>query len=293
MSENENTIGVTNGDTYIPLFDVDMHYEPHQQMRLRGKRKREITILLAARFNFVSPITLSWLFKIRRYKTLEMLNRLVQQGLLMKAQTIRAIDGVIYTLTYDGAKYATDLMRQEIYYRSSNNTNGLSNVNLNSVVHDCILAYVLMAGIHNRNANGNSAPLWDSFVTEREFRRIYPSSSVKAVDGLVKTTKGEVVAIEVENSTKRKLMYQTSILKFNEAINCDEPLYDKVFLIACSNRVYRDCKRFIEELLKELPHRIDKKTKAPYLSESEANSLKKKIIIRSKFISGINELHYS
>lgn len=291
MSGNSSSFGITNSNTYQPLFDINMHYEPHPQMRLRGQRKREITILLAARFNFVSAITLSWLFQIQRCKTLEMLNRLVKQGLLLKAPTIRAVDGVIYTLTYNGAKLASELMRQNVYFRSSGNP--LSNVNLNAVVHDTILSYVLLAGIHNRNAKGNLPRLWDSFITEREFRRLYPSSNIKAVDALVKTRDGGVVAIEIENATKRKSMYQASILKFRDALVGDSQLYDKLFIIACSDKVYGDCKRFFDELFEELPNRIDKRTRKPFLSEAEANSLKDKIIIRSKFIAGINDLHYS
>jgi hypothetical protein len=125
-----------------------------------------------------------------------------------------------------------------------------------------------------------------------EFKRLYPSSTVKNVDGLVRLPTGEVAAVELEASFKRKNQHETTLLKLKDSLISESPLYDKVFIISCSERINADTQRFYEQLLDELPDRTDRKTKQPLLTRYEAASLREKIIFRTKFIESIEQTFY-
>lgn len=287
----EDTGSITNWDTYQSYFEIDMYYSTALSNRHKAKRKEEIAIVLAARFGFVSAIVLTEIFEVQRHKVTEFLNMLIKKDLLSKVKTSRAADGIVYVLTYSGAKYAEDIMRREVFYRST--TNPIEQLNQNSVMHDTILQFVLMAGLHNKVANGKYSPLWHGFVTEKEFKRLYPSNRVKAVDAIIISSDGGVAAIELENSYKNKAKTESTLLKLKSNMLCPPPLFDKVFFVGSSHKVFDDTRRFQAQLLDELPNRYNKKTKSNYLTEREATQLRERLIFRTKFTDKINELFYS
>jgi len=286
---NENSI--TNIEAYGRYFDIDMYYPKSNNFRLRGKQKLEIALLVAARIGFVSPIVCGEVWQTQRHKTLAFLNKMVSDGLLLSASTSRITDGRIYVLTYAGANYAKDLMKIDFPFRST--AEPIQQVNQNAIMHDAILSYVLAAGLQNCDANGNHKPLWKAVVTETEFQRLYPSNEVKNVDAVVLLNNDKVAAVEIEHSYKRKQQHEASILKFKSAMFDTPKLYDQVFLVVASNKIHADTKRFYDQLLEEMPNRINKKTKQPMLSVAESEYLAKNIVFRTKFINPINQLFYS
>lgn len=290
MTIDKGTSGITNSNEYLPYFDIDMHYKKYKNRRQQGQIKLEWTIIHAMRFGFVSAIVCGEVWQTNRTKTLEFLNKLVGMGLLQAAKTIRATDGRIYVLSYTGAQYARELTQIDFPFRSSSEP--IHQVNQNSIMHDSILSLVLALGIQNSNTDGTPNPLWKAYLTELEFKRLFPSNDVKNIDALVLLNNSEVAAIEIEHSFKRKQQHEQSILKFKTALFGEQILYDKVFLIVASTKIQQDTQRFYKQLLNEMPTRYDKKTKQPLLTEREAEILNEKIIIRTKFISAINSKFY-
>lgn len=286
-NSNSNTTSITNTNVYQRFFEIDMLYKFWLSPKAKGKEKLRIALLVAARFGFVSAITLTWLFKIKRYKVLEFLRRQVEAGYFKKISTIRAADGVVFCLTHSGASYASELMGFDIYFRSS------ENINMNSIVHDSIMQFVMLAGINNYNSEVKHKPMWSGVVSENEFRRCYPSSSVKQVDGVVLNADGTVACVELENSYKRKSQTQQTLLKLKDAMLGSPKLYDKAFFIGSSDKVFQDTQRFQSQLLEELPNRYNKKTNSNYLTTEEALQLKDRLIFRTKFTEQINQLFYS
>jgi len=290
MTINKDASGITNSNVYQPYFDIDMHYKKYKNRRQQGQAKLEWTIKHAMRFGFVSAIVCTDVWQTNRAKTLEFLNKLVGMGLLQAAKTIRAADGRVYVLTYAGAQYARELTQIDFPFRSTSEP--IHQVNQNSIMHDSILSLVLALGIQNSNTDGTPNPLWKAYLTELEFKSLFPSNDVKNVDALVLLNNNEVAAIEIEHSFKRKQQHEQSILKFKTALFGEQKLYDKVFLIVASTKIQQDTQRFYKQLLNEMPTRYEKKTKQPLLTEREAEILKDKIIIRTKFISAINSKYY-
>ncbi|MBS3796370.1 hypothetical protein [Pseudoalteromonas sp. BDTF-M6] len=287
----DNTERITNWNVYQPYFEIDMYYSKDLSNRHKARRKEEIAVVLAARFGFVSAITLTAIFEIQRHKVTELLNKLTKKQLLAKVKTSRAADGVVYVLTFSGARYAEEVIRHEILFRSK--TNPIEQLNQNSIMHDSILQFVLMQGVHNKTTSGQPAPLWRGFVTEKEFKRLYPSNDIKNVDAVVINSDYSTAAIELENSFKNKNKVEATLLKLANNMLCQRPLFDKVFFVSSSGRVIDDTRRFQRQLLDELPHRYDKKSKAPYLTTQEATLLQEKLIFRTKFTELINALFYT
>ncbi len=286
-----NTDSITNWITYQSYFEIDMHYGLNLGNKAKAKRKEEIAIILAARFGFVSAIVLTHVFNVQRHKVTEFLKRLCDKGLLNKVKTHRATDGFVYVLTYSGAQYAAEVMRHDVFFRSKSNP--IEQLNQNTIMHDSILQFVLMLGIQNRTVNGQQSPLWLGFVTEKEFKRLYPSNRVKNVDAIVINTDNSVAAIEIEGSYKNKSKIEQTLLKLKDNMLCAHPLFDKVFFVGSSNKIFEDNKRFQTQLLEELPNRYNKKTKSHYMTVEEAHELASKLIYRTKFTEKINKHFYS
>jgi len=290
MTIDKDTSGITNSNVYLPYFDIDMHYKKYKNRRQQGQVKLEWTIKHAMRFGFVSAIVCAEVWQTSRAKTLEFLNKLVGMGLLQAAKTIRAADGRVYVLSYAGAQYARELTQIDFPFRSTSEP--IHQVNQNSIMHDSILSLVLSLGIQNSNTDGTPNPLWKAYLTELEFKRLFSSNDVKNIDALVLLNNNEVTAVEIEHSFKRKQQHEQSILKFKSALFDEQKLYDRVFLIVASTKIQQDTQRFYKQLLSEMPTRYDKKSKLPLLTEREAEILKEKIIIRTKFINLINDKFY-
>lgn len=287
----ENTKSITNWNIYQPYFEIDMFYDSTLSNKAKSKRKEEISLILAARFGFVSALVLTVVFKIQRHKTTEFLKKLCDKGWLIKVNTSRAADGVVYIPTHTGVQYAQDLIRHDIPFRSKSNP--IEQVNQNAIMHDSILQFVLMSGIQNHTSNGVHAPLWNGFLTEKEFMRVFPSNSIKNVDSLVLNSDGTVAAIEVENSYKNKTKTESTLLKLKASLLSTAPLFDKVFFVSSSDKIVKDTQRFQNQLLDELPNRYNKHTKSPLMTEVEAEALRQRLIFRTKFTASIQGLFYS
>ena len=197
-------------------FNLDMRFHKSTNPVLRGRQKKYLALLLAARFGFVSAITCEAIWQIKRHKVLESLNRIVKEGLLSIAETDRAADGRIYVLTHSGGRFASDLMRIDIPFRSAQEP--ITQVNQNAIMHDSIMSFVLSLGLQNQTKDGIPKPLWDGYLTETEFKRIHTSTKIKNVDALVQLANGEVAAVELEASFKRKQQHEKTLLKLRDAL---------------------------------------------------------------------------
>lgn len=288
MSESRITKSIL--ERYEIYFNIDMQYRLAPSNIQRSRNKTRFALINAARFGFISALVCEYTWRVTRAKALEFLGKLVSQGYLALVQTERAADRRIYVLTNKGAQFASEMMRLDVPFRSAKEP--ITQVNQNAIMHDAVLSFVLNEGINNKTSEGLAKPLWISFLTEMEFKRLYPSATVKNVDGLVLLKTGEVAAVELEASFKRKAQHETTLIKLKNSLINDSPLYDKVFIITCSERINADTQRFYEQLLEELPNRIDRKTKRPLLTQHDAALLRERIIFRTKFIAPIEQTFY-
>ncbi len=267
---------------------IDMRYQPAASNNETGKRRLHCTIKYAARLGMISPIFISWLYGINRSLALEHLNKLVKADLLNVAPTVRVPDGRVYVLTLAGAKLAEELLRQHVPFRSS--TNPQLQVNQNTVMHDVILQYILARGIHNVDGEGNHRPQWTGFISEKEFKRLYPSSTIRNVDSLVIEPDGNCCAIEIEHSYKPIQLRKSILLKYRDALQIG--LYDKVFFISQSQQILQDCKRINGVAMDSLTSIVDRKTDRPLLSDNDRKLLEDRLIYRTKFCEEITTLFY-
>jgi hypothetical protein len=269
-------------------FDTPMQYAPSASNYEAGKNRRETTIKYVARFGTICQTFTSWLYGIRRPLALEHLNKLVKENLLSCVKTHRSPDGRAYVLTHSGAKFAEELLCQQVYFRSQGNPELL--VNQNTLMHDLICQFVVAKGIQSKNNYDQPTPLWDGFMSEREFKRLYTENSVRNVDALVREPDGTITAIEIEHSFKNKAARQTILQKYARGLN--QGIYQKIFLFSHDHRIFSDIKRFHEQLFEELPNRYDKKTKQPILTHKDVDSLQSNIVYRTKFCDEISEIFY-
>ena len=288
MSESRITKSIL--ERYEIYFNIDMQYQLARSNIQCSRNKTRFALINAARFGFISALVCEQTWGVTRAKALEFLGKLVSQGYLALVQTERAADRRIYVLTNKGAQFASEMMRLDVPFRSAREP--ITQINQNAIMHDSVLSFVLNEGVANKTSEGLARPLWTSFLTEMEFKRLYPSSTVKNVDGLVLLPTGDVAAVELEASFKRKAQHETTLIKLKDSLINDSPLYDKVFIITCSERINADTQRFYEQLLEELPNRIDRKTKRPLLTQHDAALLRERIIFRTKFIAPIEQTFY-
>ena len=266
-----------------------MRYYPGANNHQKGVNRTRLTVLIAIRFSIITPGIVRWLYGINHRLALEHLNRLEKDGLLRVVKTHRSPDGRVYVPTYTAAKFAEELMGIDIHFRA--NRNPALQFNQNNVMHNLINAFVMLRGIHNYHSDETYAPMWNGFITEPEFKRINNLSDTRTVDGAVRLLDGSVAAIEIEHSFKNKTARQVILLKYLASLK--EADYSKIFLFSQSVKIFDDIKRLHEQLLTELPERYDKKTRAPLLSESDAELLRASIIYRTKLCEEINEMFYS
>ena len=273
---------------YPRYFDIDMRYYQGANNHQKGVNRTKLSVLIAIRFSIVTPSIVRWLYGINRRLALEHLNRLEKDGFLRVVKTHRSPDGRVYVPTYTAAKFAEELMGIDVYFRSNKNT--ALQFNNNHVMHNLINAFVMLRGIHNYHSDETYAPMWKGFITEPEFQRINGLSAARTVDGAVLLPDGSIAAIEVEHSFKNKTARQVILLKYLSSLKNGD--YSKIFLFSQSQQIFDDIKRLHTQLFEEMPQRFDKKTRAPLLSESDAELLHSSIIFRTKLCEEINEMFY-
>ena len=272
------------------FFDIDMQYKRGRNNLETGRIRIEYSMKICGRFNMVAPVLIKSIYGISHRLALQHLNKLVEKGYLALYKTDRAIDGRLYVLTNAGASYASELLSTAIPFRSQSEPS--RQINHNSISHDLMNAYILLRGVNNFNKEGLYQSLWQGFVSEREFGRIYQNNDVRKVDGLVRECDDErtITAIEIENSYKNKNMRQTILLKLLYSLN--NGIYDKVFMFSQRQDIFDDIKRFHKQLFEELPRVTSKNHHQARLSEDNINKLKRSIIFRTKFCEELQSIFY-
>lgn len=271
-------------------FDIDMYNQSGRNNNETGKNRRDTTIKICARFNIIDPTIIQWLYNISKPLALEHLNKLVQKdNLLTCVKTIRSVSGRVYVLNYNGAKYAEHLLGLPVYFRSKSDPTRL--VNQNNIMHDLINIFVCLRGLQEFT-DGAHTPLWRGMLSEPEFKRIYKSSTIRNVDGLLEECNENrtIVAVEIENSFKNKQTRRTILLKYLDSLKGG--YYEKVFFFSQSKDILIDARRLNRQLVDELSVTYDKKNHKPFLSEGDADLLKRSIIYRTKFCEEIKTLFY-
>lgn len=269
------------------LFDIDMQYQPGKNNNETGKLRRKFSMKVAGRFSYVAPVLIKSIYGIDHRLALLHLNKLSDEGYLQLYKTPRVIDGRLYLLTHAGACYASELINTMVPFRS--HKQGAQSVNLNAISHDMMNAYTLLKGVNNKDKHGNQQPIWDGFVAEREFARLYPQNHIRNVDGLVREcdVNQTIAAVEIENSYKNKTMRAKILLKLKDSLRAG--IYEKVFMISQKREIFEDIKRFHNQLFSELSRSNSKKQS---LSIDEVELLSQSIIFRTKFCDELKLTFY-
>ncbi|WP_241906495.1 hypothetical protein [Shewanella sp. 10N.286.51.B7] len=291
LQQTINTAVFSSGklaDKYQPYLFMPMKYIPGENNNQTGKARRELTIKMVARFGVTSPTLIAVIYGIPKRQALEHLNKLVKEKLLSLVITHRSVDDRVYVLDYAGAKYAEELLSIAVYFRS--NDKPALRVNQNTIMHDLMMQYIQLRGIHNKVKTGEDNPYWISLVTEPEFKRLFKSNDVRNVDGIVIEPTGSLVAIELEHSFKTKAARQTILLKWLYGLN--NGYYDKVMLFSQSLQVFSDIKRLHNQLFEEMVTRVDKKTRKALLTSQDVTLLQSKIIYRTVLCSELENVFY-
>ncbi|MBQ0713531.1 MAG: hypothetical protein KBT53_11275 [Porticoccus sp.] len=275
------------GSQYQPYLSIPMRYQQGANNNQIGKARRVLTMKLVARFGLTSPTIVAWLYGIPQRLALEHLNKLVSEQLLSLVITHRSMDGRVYVLDYAGAKYAEELLSVAVYFRAGEPS---LRVNKNTIMHDLMMQYVQLKGLHNRAKDNVDKPFWYSFVTEPEFKRLFKSDDVRNVDGIALEPDGTIAAIEIEHSFKTKAARQTILLKWLYGLK--HGYYDKVMLFSQSLQIFNDIKRLHSQLLDEMPSRFDKKTKLAMLSIEDAELLRGKVVYRTVLCKELSDVFY-
>ncbi|WP_237162666.1 hypothetical protein [Shewanella halifaxensis] len=275
------------GRLYQPYISMPMHYQQGLSNIQIGKDRRVLTMKIVTRFGLTSPTIICWLYGIPHRLALEHLNKLVSEKLLSLVTTHRSVDGRVYVLDYAGAKYAEELLSVAVYFRAGEPS---LRVNQNTIMHDLMMQYVLLKGVHNQTKDKIAKPYWYSFVTEPEFKRLFKSNEVRNVDGIAIEPDGTIAAIEIEHSFKTKVARQTILLKWLYGLK--HGYYDKVMLFSQSLQIFNDIKRLHNQLYEEMPTRFDKKTRQVLLSHEDAVLLKAKIVHRTVLCEELTNRFY-
>ncbi|MCK8043769.1 hypothetical protein MSG37_02640 [Shewanella sp. 1CM18E] len=272
---------------YQPYISMPMHYQPGTSNNQIGKDRRVLTMKIVTRFGLTSPTIISLLYGIPHRLALEHLNKLVSDKLLSLVITHRSIDGRVYVLDYAGAKYAEELLSVAVYFRTGEPS---LRVNQNTIMHDLMMQYVLLKGVHNQTKDNIAKPYWYSFVTEPEFKRLFKSNDVRNVDGIALEPDGTIAAVEIEHSFKTKAARQTILLKWLYGLK--HGYYSKVMLFSQSLQIFSDIKRLHNQLYEEMPTRFDKKTRQVLLSQEDAELLKGNIVHRTVLCEELATIFY-
>lgn len=271
-------------------FDIDMLYMPGRNNFETGQNRRDFSLKVCGRFNLIAPVLIKRIYNINHRLALLHLNKLVDEGYLVLYKTPRAVDGRVYVFTYSGANYASELLSTSLQFRSQSNPSLL--VNHNTISHDLMNAYVLLIGVNNYDKHGEHQPLWDGFVSEREFARIYASNEIRNVDGIVRENNKDqsIAAIEIESSYKNKGTRKTILLKLLHSLQAD--IYEKVFMVSQRQAIFDDIKRFHDQLFQELTQQRKRKASDQCLTEEDVQMLKDNIIFRTKFCEELQTKFY-
>lgn len=274
-------------EQYLPYLFMPMRYFPGTNNNQIGKTRRALTMKLVARFGLTSPTIIARLYGVPHRLALDHLNNLVSEKLLSLVITHRSLDGRVYVLDYAGAKYAEELLSVAVFFRAGEPS---LRVNQNCIMHDLMMQYILLKGVHRQTKEGADNPLWYSYVTEPEFKRLFKSNDVRNVDGIALEPDGAVAAIEVEHSFKTKASRQTILLKWLYGLKSG--YYNKIMLFSQSRQIFSDIKRLHEQLFDELPTRFDKKSRKQILSLSDVETLKQAIVYRTIICDELTEVFY-
>ena len=283
MTNNEYQNARTNH-----FFDINMLYTDGRNNCETGKIRRKYSMMICGRFNFIAPVLIRTIYRIEHRLALLHLNKLVDEGFLSLCSIPTSIDGRIYVMTHRGACYASELLEISLPFRSQSQPS--RQINHPTLYHDMMNAFVLLRGVNNYNKDGGYQPLWDGFVSEREFSRLHPSKDIRNVDGLVRETNKlkTIAALEVEASLKLKPARKKILLKYLQSIKSD--IYSKIFMVSQRKRTFDDIKRFHNELFIELTE--NNKRNQQRLTVGDVNLLKRSIIYRTKFCDELQNTFY-
>ncbi|MCL1036717.1 hypothetical protein L2750_06075 [Shewanella submarina] len=271
---------------YGNYLQIPMQYQLGVNNHQTGKARREMTIKLVARFGLTSPSLIAWLYCIPKRQALEHLNALVEQKALCLVKTHRSPDDRVYVLDYIGAKYAEELLSVAVYFRSGGEPS--LRVNQNTIMHDLMMQYVLLRGIHNWTKSGEYHPYWQRFLTEPEFKRTFTSNQIRNVDGIVQEPDGRFAAIEMEHSLKTKASREAILGKWLSGLK--QGYYQKMMLFSHSSQIFDDIKRLHTQLFEELPNRKGRKGQS--ITAHDIELLESAIVYRSALCNELMAMFY-
>lgn len=271
------------------LFNLNMVYQPGRNNYETGKLRRRLSMMICGRFGFIAPALIQNTYGISHRACLEHLSNLVKDGLLELVKTGRCIDGRVYVLTYSGAQYASDCVEYDLPFRSQRDP--ILQLNINTISHDAMAAYVLLKGANEMDKSGEARPMWNGFITEREFARLYPSKEIRNVDGLVRENDehSTLVAVEIEASFKTRLQRQVILEKYLHSLQAQ--VYKKVFMFSQRQTIFDDAKRLHDKIF-ETNLVKSPRGNAKHWTHEEIEQLKRSVIFRTKYCKELQNTFY-
>jgi hypothetical protein len=281
-----------NTDVFERYLSIPMWYEAGLNNVEIGKARKKMTILIAVRFNLVSPTMLAELYSISLRQAKEHLNKLVKQKLLQRIATHRSVDGCVYICDRQGAKWAEEHMSVTVPFKRYKHPEMA--INQNNIMHDLINVFLMLRLIHETSQADNSYYLYRGLLTEVEIKRHLATTNIRIADGLLAqpTNEGDInIALEVEHAYKNPQYKEKILLRQLNGIKSG--VFDKIFIASQKHEILEDIKRTNIVLLETMPTRYNKKTRLPLITESDAELLRNAIVYRTKYCDYLRKLFYS
>ncbi|PKH00890.1 hypothetical protein CXF95_01360 [Paraglaciecola sp. MB-3u-78] len=281
-----------NTDIFERYLSISMWYEAGLNNVEIGKARMKMTILIAVRFNLVSPTILSELYSISLRQAKEHLNKLVKQKLLQRIATHRSVDGCVYICDRQGAKWAEEHMSVTVPFKRYKHPEMA--INQNNIMHDLINVFLMLRLLHETSLKDENYYQYRGLMTEVELKRHLATTNIRIADGLLAqpTNEGDInIALEVEHAYKNPQYKEKILLRQLNGIKSG--VFDKIFIASQKHEILEDIKRTNIELLETMPTRYNKKARQPLMTESDAELLRNAIVYRTKYCDDLRKLFYS
>ncbi len=214
---------------------IPKHYPKPKSTQERGEIKKLSLFDWIARFSFTSTSIVAEIWGVDPSVVNRALRRYVNEGYLTEVPITCCRDKRLFILKPKAIKYINDYHLTPIKYNMKR-----SNLPLKTINHDLVVQLFLAINITSNK--------FFYFITEKEQEKDNKGKN-RRVDAIVFDIElGEMIAIEVECSSKN-IPHRVDLLKKYQKALFDDELYSRVVFVSFKRRHLRDCERVNNKIL--------------------------------------------